>query len=378
MTMVDFEGLCRHLADVGAGAVGLVSQQASPTGGILHDRLGGRLACLFSPEHGWFGLVAAGERTSSEVHPSWRIPVHSLYGETRRPTPEMLTGLDRLVVDLQDVGVRCYTYLATLKLVLEAAAEAHLPVTVLDRPIPLGGVEDVPGVADGFRSFVAPLDVPLCHGMTPGECATYIVREGGLDLDLTVIPMRGWSHGDIAPWPNFVPPSPALRSWDCAALYPATVFTEAYVSVDCDRAGALAFRVLGAPWLDVTTLLDDAGASLSACGMGGRVIRYRPAGGDFAGRILDGLLLTVERPASYRPVTAGAQLFAAILRRYPEELEKGFRPEWLDKLSGSSALRAALPDSAALAALLRDWRVANDGPASRRVDLYAVRPTGPR
>ena len=370
MTMVDFEGLCRHLADVGAGAVGLVSQQVSPTGGILHDRLGGRLACLFSPEHGWFGLVAAGERTSSEVHPSWLIPVHSLYGETRRPTPEMLTGLDRLVVDLQDVGVRSYTYLATLKLVLEAAAEAHLPVTVLDRPIPLGGVVDGPGVADGFRSFVAPLDVPLCHGMTPGECATYIVREGGLDLDLTVIPMRGWSHGDIAPWPNFVPPSPALRSWDCAALYPATVFTEAYVSVDCDRAGALAFRVLGAPWLDAATLLEDVGDRISECGMGGRTIRYRPASGEFAGQVLDGLMLTVERPQDYRPVKAGAHIFAAILRRHPEELAKGFRPEWLDKLTGSDALRAAISSPEALASLLDGWGDANAAYAKRRVDLY--------
>ena len=176
--MVDYEALCSHLEAVD-GLFGLVSQQASPTGGILHERFGGRLACLFSPEHGWFGLAAAGEKTGHETHPFWNIPVHSLYGETRRPTPEMLDGLSRLVVDLQDIGVRCYTYLATLKLVMEAAADVHIPVTVLDRPIPLGGTVDGPRLMEGFSSFVAPIDVPLCHGMTPGECATFIARAAG-------------------------------------------------------------------------------------------------------------------------------------------------------------------------------------------------------
>lgn len=369
--MVDYEALCRHLDADGDRPFGLVSQQASPTGGILHERFGARLACLFSPEHGWFGLAAAGEKTGHETHPFWGIPVHSLYGETRRPTPAMLAGLGRLVLDLQDIGVRCYTYLATLKLVLGAAAEAHLPVTVLDRPIPLGGPVDGPRLAPEFASFVAPLDVPLCHGMTPGECATFIVRAENLDLDLTVIRLRDWSHADRAPWPNFVPPSPAIRSWDCAALYPATVFTEAFTSVDCDRFGALAFRVLGAPWLDAAGLLGETRDGLAACGIGARTIRYRPGGGAYAGQVLDGLFLTLEQPGLCLPVTAGARLFAAIKRRYPEELAKDARPEWLDKLSGSSELRGALGDPAAFDALLARWR---DGCAAyssqERVDLY--------
>ena len=372
--MVDYEALCRHLDADGDRPFGLVSQQASPTGGILHERFGARLACLFSPEHGWFGLAAAGEKTGHETHPFWGIPVHSLYGETRRPTPAMLAGLGRLVLDLQDIGVRCYTYLATLKLVLEAAAEAQLPVTVLDRPIPLGGPVDGPRLTPEFASFVAPLDVPLCHGMTPGECATFIVRAENLDLDLTVIRLRDWSHADRAPWPNFVPPSPAIRSWDCAALYPATVFTEAYVSVDCDRFGALAFRVLGAPWLDAAGLLAETRDDLAACGIGARTIRYRPGGGAYAGQVLDGLFLTIELPDIYLPVTAGARLFAAIMRRHPDELSKDSRPEWLDKLSGSPELREALGDPTAFDALLARWR---DGCAAyssqERLDLYLQR-----
>ena len=369
--MVDYESLCRHLDADGNRPFGLVSQQASPTGGILHDRFGARMACLFSPEHGWFGLAAAGEKTGHEMHPFWGIPVHSLYGETRRPTPAMLAGLGRLVLDLQDIGVRCYTYLATLKLVLEAAAEAQLPVTVLDRPIPLGGPVDGPRLAPGFASFVAPLDVPLCHGMTPGECATFIARVGNLDLDLTVVRLRDWSHADRAPWPNFVPPSPAIRSWDCAALYPATVFTEAYAAVDCDRSGALAFRVLGAPWLDAAGLLAETRDGLAACGLDARTIRYRPGGGAYTGQVLDGIFLTIAQPENYLPVTAGARLFAEMLRRYPKEMADGARPEWLDKLSGSSELREALDETAAFDALLSRWR---DGCAAyssqERVDLY--------
>ena len=369
--MVDYEALCRHLAADRDRPFGLVSQQASPTGGILHDRFGARMACLFSPEHGWFGLAAAGEKTVHEMHPFWHIPVHSLYGETRRPTSAMLAGLGRLVLDLQDIGVRCYTYLATLKLVLEAAAEAHLPVTVLDRPIPLGGSVDGPRLMPDFTSFVAPLDVPLCHGMTPGECATFIVRAGNLDLDLTVIPLRDWSHAVRAPWPNFVPPSPAIRSWDCAALYPATVFTEAYVAVDCDRFGALAFRVLGAPWLDAEGLLAETRDGLSACGLGARLVRYRPCGGTYVNQVLDGLFLTIDQPDLYRPVTAGACLFGAMLRRHPEEMAKDARPEWLDKLAGSSELRTAFGEPAMLDALLARWREACDiYSAQEQTDIY--------
>ena len=364
--MVDYEALCRHLAEDANGRFGLVSQQVSPTGGILRGRFGGRLACLFSPEHGWFGLAAAGEKTGNEVHPFWGIPVYSLYGETRRPTATMLEGLDRLVVDLQDIGVRCYTYLATLKYVLEAAAAARLPVTVLDRPIPLGGVVDGPRLQDGLESFVAPLNVPFCHGMTPGECATFIVQATDLDLDLTVIRLRDWSHADGAPWPNFVPPSPAIRSWDCAALYPATVLVEAFPAVDCDRFGALEFRVL-----DAAEVLAEAGDGLAACGLGARTIRYRPGGGPYAGQVLDGIFLTVERPELYLPATAGVRLFAALRRRHPEKLAERMRAEWLDRLMGVSGMWDLLASPDARDAALARWQEAcGRYAAEERLDLY--------
>ena len=373
--MVDYDALIRHLSVVDAKPFGLLSQQTSPTAGFLHDAFGARMVCLYSAEHGWFGLAGAGEKTGNEVHPLWGVPVHSLYGETRHPTPEMFAGVGRVVIDLQDIGVRCYTYLATLKNMLEGAAEAHLPVTVLDRPIPLGGVLDGPMREVAYSSFVAPLNIPLCHGMTPGECAQFIVREERLDIDLTVIRMRGWNHASRAPWPNFLPPSPAIRSWDSAALYPATVFTEAYGSVDCDRQGSLAFRVLGAPWFDAPRLLRDFQSALPACGMGVRPIRYRPSGGAYRDQVLDGLLLTIENPDAYYPVTAGAVMCAALLRRHPEAFLKDARPEWMDKLAGSKSVRDAFAADA-LDTLFTSWIAAQDAAfLPRRVDLYGFRET---
>ncbi len=367
--MVNYEGLLSLIDETQSMRFGLLSQQNSPTGDILHSAFKGRLACLFSPEHGWYGLAGPGEKTDDARHHIWNIRIHSLYGEHRHPTPEMLHGLDRIVIDLQDLGVRCYTYLATLKNMLEACAEAQIPVTVLDRPIPLGGVVDGPRRDLAFSSFVAPIDVPLCHGMTPGECATYLVCDEDLNLDLTIVKQDNWSHSTRIPWPNFMPPSPAIRNWDCAALYPATVFTEAYPAIDCDREGPLAFRVLGAPWMDPLHILHDVAGVLPSCGLGARSIRYRPAGGKYAGQIIDGILLSVEQPDAFYPVTGGTLLFDSIWRRHPEEMQQDARPEWLDKLSGSTALREALRDDT-VNLLLRKWFDDQEAYMPRRVNLY--------
>ena len=367
--MMDVEGLIRHLAEVDDGPFGVLSLQASPVTAALARAFPGRLKALFSAEHGFFGLAGPGEETGSLWHPFWNVPCHSLYGKTRKPTAEMTEGLKRLVVDLPDVGVRCYTYLATLKLTLEACAEQGIPVTVLDRPTPLGGVLDGPRLDAGFESFVAPIDVPLCHGMTFGELAVFIVREGRLDLDLTVVPMRRWRHTVRVPWPNFTQPSPGIPSWDSAALYPATVFTEAYPALDCDRGGPLSFRVLGAPWLDARHLLEDLSAGVTACGLGIRPFRYRPAHGRYAKSAIDGVLLSIDNPEAFYPVTAGVLLLAGVLVRHSSHMAAGARPEWLAKLMGTdSVLRAIENDD--LGGLFASWIEGQDEYLPRRVDNY--------
>lgn len=367
--MVNYAGLIRGLGKTDE-KIGLLTMQATSTTGRLMRALPGRIKSLFSAEHGFFGTVPAGEKTPNAWHPYWNLPIHSLYGEHRKPTPEMLEGIDRVVIDLCDIGVRCYTYLATLKNMLESCAENSIPVTVLDRQIPMGNILDGPMRRPEFSSFVAPVNVPFCHGMTPGECAIWIKNAESLDLDLSVEKLIGWNHSCHAPWPNFVPPSPGIRSWDAAVAYPMTVFTEAYPAVDCDRDGPLAFRVVGAPWLEPLPLMKDLQSGLDSCGIDMRPYRYTPKGGSYSGFTLNGILFSVSRPFAYYPVTASVLIYTALVQRYGDKLEHGARPEWLDKLFGSTELRDTLKHGS-LSDLFGGWIAGQDEFLKTKVDIYS-------
>ncbi|MGN1360345.1 MAG: exo-beta-N-acetylmuramidase NamZ domain-containing protein, partial [Kiritimatiellia bacterium] len=199
--------------------VGLLSHQAATvttgedSATWLHRHLGSSLAALFAPEHGFFGLCGAGEHSPFRVHPLWKIPVWSLYGEHRAPTAEMLKGLDVLIVDLQDIAVRCYTYLATLQLTLRAAAKSQLPIIVCDRPHPFAH-PDGPGLNPQYQSFVAPCDIPMVYARTQGEAAQDICATDDLSVALTVCAAKGEYHPGTFPSSlDFVPPSPAIRTW---------------------------------------------------------------------------------------------------------------------------------------------------------------------
>jgi len=366
---VDYQGLIDHLAGSGS-AFGLLTMQATSTTGRLMAAFPDRLKCLFSAEHGFFCASAPGEKTASAWHPYWNRPIHSLYGEHRHPTDEMLAGLGCMVIDLTDIGVRCYTYLATIKNVLETCAEKGVSVVVLDRPIPLGGVLDGPMRRPEYASFIAPLNIPFCHGMTPGECAMWIKNAEGLELDLTVVRVLDWSHASREPWPNFIPPSPAMRSWDNAVMYPMTVFSEAYPSVDCDRDGSLAFRIVGAPWLDQKGLIKDLTPGLSSCGVGMRPFRYAPQSGQYRGQNLNGILFTLSNPEAYYPVTAGMLLYTALLQHHGSKMVFGSKPEWFDKLYGSTEIRDTLQNGD-LGDLFTKWIDEQDEFLKTRVDLYA-------
>lgn len=327
---------------------GLLSQQTSPLGEILHENLPRAFKAVFSAEHGYFGLAAPGEKTGDARHPRWKIPVFSLYGDTRKPTPKMIKGLERIVVDLQDIGIRCYTYLATLKLVMEMAAENGIEIIVLDRPIPLGGIVDGPMPDGKHMSFVCPADLPLCHGMTIGEEACYL--SGGIPrIKLTVIKMKGWNHEMRGPWPDFLPPSPGIKSWDTAVLYPVTVFTEAFPALDTDRGGNLAFRVLGAKWMDPQKLVRDTKDRLKKYGLSVREYRW----GETAG-----VLLSMEDFRRYRPAAAGMTLLSSIRRHWPKRLAEGAREEWLAKLMGGTSYNPS------------EWKNTLADYEKRRINLY--------
>jgi len=346
--------------------IGLLSHQAALTADgstsaqLLRRALGSRLVALYGPEHGFFGQAGAGEHTYTRSHPDWRIPVYSLYGERRRPAPEMLAGVDLVVCDLQDLGVRCYTYLATLKNMLEACAEAGVEVIVTDRPIPLPHVVDGPMLDPKLASFVAPCPLPLVYGMTPAETARWMKDALGLSVRLSVMRMEGWSRTDAA-WdgarPAYVPPSPGIKTWESAMTYAATVFSEALPGIDCGRGTNLAFRVLGAPWLRAEAFCDRL-AQQRVKGVTFHPVRYVAGVAPYVGKELDGVRLTVTDPARFRPAQVSLIVLHTLAELYGSTRvwrHKGVRPEWFDKLYGTEHVRTYMKSHAPLTPLFAEW-----------------------
>ena len=340
----------------GGGRVALVSHQAavgrcgSTAAQLLRRVLGDRLVALFGPEHGYFGVAGPGEETADGVHPDWDIPIYSLYGATRKPTPAMLSGIDTMVVDLQDLGVRCYTYLATLHLVLQACGECGVRVIVADRPVPLHGSVDGPGLDPAFTSFVAPVPLPMVYGMTPGETARWLLDKQFVDADVTVVELR---ETNTPAYPEFIPPSPGIRTAESAVAYAATVFTEAIPAIDCGRGTALAFRVLGAPWIRAEAFCEAlAGEPFE--GVAFSPHRYAASGGLYDGQPLDGVRLTVTDKAVFKPVRTSLRILRVLQSLYGADTlweSPGIRPEWFDKLYGNRETRERLRQGASCAEL---------------------------
>lgn len=270
---------------------------------------------LFGPEHGFVGAAQDMESVVGEAVDAPRV--YSLYGMTEaslRPTPDMLAGLDVIVVDLQDVGARYYTYAATLAYVMEAAAEARVAVMVLDRPNPLGGREEHiegPTVQPGFGSFVSELAVPIRHGMTLGELAVMIRARRNLDVDLDVRTMEGWRR-DLEfdatglPW---VLPSPNMPTLDTAFVYPGQCLFEG-TELSEGRGTTRPFELAGAPWID-----GEAWAKGAEVGIGpGVVLRataFRPMFQKHAKTTCGGVQLHVVDRGRFRPVQCSAALLWA-------------------------------------------------------------------
>jgi uncharacterized protein YbbC (DUF1343 family) len=336
---------------------------------LLHAAPGVALTALFAPEHGIRGQAGPGERIEGGIDESTGLPIHSLYGDTRKPTPAMLAGLDVLLFDIQTLDARPYTYQWTMAFALEAAEEAGIPVVVLDRPVPTGG-----GVVQGnvldpeFTSFLGLYPVALRHGMTVGELARLLHDErriiGG---ELHVVPMEGWRR---SMWfeetgLRWVPPSPNLPDLESAAHYPGTVLFEG-TNLSVGRGTDRPFQQVGAPWIDGEALA----ARLRTYALPG--VRIEPASftpvdpgdGKNPGETVRGIRFLVTDRGRYDPtVTAVAALLEA--RR-----QAGARWAWneshFDRLAGTDRLRLAIDALRPLHEIVASWTAERERFASLR------------
>src|SRR5712692_1257152 len=361
-------GRLRTLLD--GQSVGLLCHSASVTADLtpaaeaLMRLKGVKLRRLFAPEHGITGAAQDLVLVGHERDPLTGLPVMSLYGKRLDSEPRALDGLDALVIDLQDVGARYYTYNWTMVLAMQAAARVNLPVIVLDRPNPLGG-ERLEGnwPEAGWGSFVGLYPLPIRHGMTMGELAGYLNDTHALRCDLTVVPMLGWKRGMLwedtgLPW---VAPSPNMPTPDTARVYPGGCLIEG-TNLSEGRGTTRPFEWIGAPWLDGHRYANGLNA-LGLPGVAFRPARFEPTFHKWAGRVCEGVQVHVTDRGRFKPFLAGLAEMAVARRqaprhfrwrRPPYEFERRRLP--IDILLGTDAIRRALERGAPLGALERAWQ----------------------
>lgn len=329
---------------------------------LLFKAPGIKLVALFGPEHGIAGVVEGGEKIGAATDSATRLPVYSLYGATRVPTPDMLHGIDVLVYDIQDVGARVYTYVWTMALAAEAAGNMGIPFVVLDRPNPIRADMVAGNVLENqYRSFVGQYDVALRYGLTPGELLRYLVGTGRVRANVSVVPMQGyrrtmWYSETGLPWVN---PSPNIRDEETAVLYPGTVFFEA-TNLSEGRGTDAPLKQAGAAWLDDA---PEIARELNTMHFPGLHFDARAgvavaAGQKEGGKTIPMVRLTVTNRDSADAVAAAVWMMRIIRERHPTEW-KWQAGSGIERLSGSAELRRVV-DSGSRAdvnAMLDRWRV---------------------
>ncbi len=320
-----------------------VNGQNRPTIDVLHNAEELSLVRLFGPEHGIRGEFDQAMIEDGTDGPTG-LPITSLYGPRRKPTPEQLEGIDTLVFDIQDIGCRFYTYISTMKLAMEAASEAGIRFVVLDRPNPIDGVTIEGPLLDGEESFVGCHSLPLRHGMTIGEIARLFAKEGPdgkpLNIDLTVVPCEGWRRTSLwdATGLLWIDPSPNMRRLNQAVLYPGVGLLEV-TNLSVGRGTDTPFELIGAPWINPWQLA----AEMNSRGLPGVSFVPRfftPESSQFAGEKCGGIDLVVTDRKKIEPVRIGMHLAHALRQLYPEAWEIDRYPRLLINKQVQAALVA--------------------------------------
>jgi uncharacterized protein YbbC (DUF1343 family) len=326
----------RNFDSIKGKKVGLItnhtgrSRDGRSTIDIINQAAGVRLVALFSPEHGIRGIED--EKLSSSTDQVTGLPIHSLYGASCRPTPEMLRGVDVLVFDIQDIGTRFYTYIGTLSLAMEAARKAGIPFVVLDRPNPINGLVvggaipafSLPGKNSGCGSIALIHPIPTRHGMTVGELARLFNVEFGIGCNLIIIPMQGWQRGmsQDATGLVWVNPSPNMKSLDAAILYPGLGILEA-TNLSVGRGTDRPFQMYGAPWVSAGAVIANLarreipGLSFAQCNF----VPTAP-GHPYKGKTCFGVSVTISGRGKLDPILAGLDMVQAFYETHSDR----FRP----------------------------------------------------
>ncbi len=325
-----------------------------------------QITALFGPEHGIRGHAEAGEKVDTDNDPLRGIPIYSLYGKTRKPTPEMLKDVDVLVFDIQDVGARFYTYIWTMAYAMEAAAEQGKQFVVLDRPNPVSGAHVEGNILEpAFATFVGLFPIPARHGMTVGELAQLFNGEGwlanGVKANLTVVPLKNWRR---KMWFDetglkFIKPSPNIPDLISATVYPGACLLEG-VNVSEGRGTQRPFRLFGAPWISRTQFADQ----LNALGLPGVAFRetvFTPisipgasTNPKYKNQRCQGAKMIITDREAFLPYLTGIQVVNAIRQMYPDSLQ--WRVRHFDRLCGSDKIRKTIESGGDIQKLVKTWR----------------------
>ncbi|WP_152005723.1 exo-beta-N-acetylmuramidase NamZ family protein [Desulfoluna spongiiphila] len=350
---------------------------------LISEALPSRLGALYSPQHGFFAdkqdnMIESGHG----LDPVTGVPVFSLYGETRWPTDEMLDGIDTVVVDIQDVGTRVYTFIWTLTYIMEAAAEKGFHVAILDRPNPIGGIKTEGNLTEAaFTSFVGRYPIPMRHGMTMGELALFFNERFGIGCDLTVVPMKGWTRsmhfGDTGlPW---VLPSPNMPCEEAALVYPGQVILEG-CNLSEGRGTTRPFELFGAPYLDTEKLLAClTPASLAGCTL--RETGFEPTFGKWQGELCRGFQIHVTDRERFSPYRLSLDIVRAAIVCHPNDFawkEPPYEYEYekcpMDMILGSKHLRECLENGVPVDELEKGWQDELNG-FDRETEPFLIYPT---
>ena len=357
-TTTGLECVLRTPERLGGRRVALLANSASVDSEFRYawDRLaavpGMELVSIWSPQHGLFGQQQANMIESPHTyHPTLKIPIYSLYSETREPTEEMLNGIDLLLIDLQDVGTRVYTFAWTILACLHVAARKGIEVWILDRPNPIGGtIVEGALLEKPYKSFVGMESIPMRHGLTLGELATYCKTQASIDVDLQIIRVQSWER---AQWFDqtglaWLPPSPNIPSWISAMVYPGQVLLEG-TNISEGRGTTRPFECAGAPFIHAEALASCLNDQFELPGVRFRPIQFVPTFDKYAGQECGGVFWHITNRSMFRSYACTVAMLISIRCLWPDELawlEPPYEYESIKKpidiLSGSDSLRVGI------------------------------------